>query len=46
MDSLQLRNIEDAKIHCATEHFKAISKDNVVYKVVNSYEALRDLISK
>ena len=40
MDPMELRGIEDAKIHCAREHFKAISGDNVVYDVVDSYEAL------
>ena len=29
MSSLQLREIEKAKIHCAKEHFKAISNGNV-----------------
>ena len=40
MSSLQLRLIEEAKIHCAREHFKAISNGNVVYDVVDSYQAL------
>lgn len=40
MDTMELRGIEDAKIHCAREHFKAISGENVVYDVVDSYEAL------
>ena len=40
MSSLQLRKIEEAKIHCAREHFKAISTDSVIYDVVDSYEAL------
>lgn len=40
MSSLQLRLIEQAKIHCARKHFKAISRDNVVYDVVDSYQAL------
>lgn len=29
MSSMQLRLIEESKIHCAREHFKAISSDNV-----------------
>ena len=37
---MQLRMIEDAKIHCAREHFKAISTENVKYDVVDSYETL------
>jgi len=40
MSSMQLRLVEDAKIHCAREHFKAISGDNVVYDVVDSYTSL------
>ena len=31
MNTLELRGIEDAKIHCAKEHFKAISSENVIY---------------
>ena len=46
MSSLQLRDIEDAKIHCAREHFKAISNDNVVYDVIDSYQALLDRVMK
>lgn len=40
MSSMQLRMIEDAKIHCAREHFKVISTNNVVYDVIDSYESL------
>ena len=43
---MQLRMIEDAKIHCAREHFKAISSGNVVYDVVDSYQALLDKVMK
>lgn len=46
MDTLELRGIEDAKIYCAREHFKAISGDNVVYDVVDSYQALLDKVMK
>lgn len=44
LSSLQLREIEEAKIKCAKEHFKAISSDNVVYDVVDSYETLLKLV--
>ena len=44
--SMQLRDIEKGKIHCAKEHFKAISSDNVVYDVVDSYSSLWEIISK
>ena len=46
MSSMQLRLIEESKIHCAREHFKAISGDNVVYDVVDSYRALLDKVMK
>ncbi len=46
MNSMQLRLIESSKIHCAREHFKAISGDNVVYDVVDSYEALMEKVMK
>lgn len=40
MSSLQMRLIEEAKIHCAKEHFKVVSDKNVVYDVVDSYDTL------
>ena len=40
LDTLELRKAEDLKIHCAREHFKAISSDSVKYEVIDSYEAL------
>lgn len=40
MSSMQLRLIEESKIHCAREHFKAISSSEVVYDVVDSYQEL------
>ena len=46
MSSMQLRMIEESKIHCAREHFKAISGDNVIYDVVDSYESLLDKVMK
>ena len=46
MSSMQLRPIEKSKIHCAREHFKAISNGNVVYDVVDSYQSLLDLVTK
>ena len=46
MRSMQLRQIEESKIHCAREHFKAISGDNVVYDVVDSYETLLNKVMK
>ena len=46
MSTMELREIEKSKIHCAREHFKAISNENVIYDVVNSYQALLDMVSK
>ena len=46
MSSMQLRLIEQSKIHCAREHFKAISSGNVVYDVVDSYQSLLDKVMK
>ena len=46
MNSMQLRLIEESKIHCAKEHFKAISNGEVVYDVVDSYKALIDMVTK
>jgi type III restriction enzyme len=46
MSSMQLRMIENAKIHCAREHFKAISSSNVVYDVIDSYESLINKVMK
>jgi type III restriction enzyme len=44
MSTMQLREIEKAKIHCAREHFKAIGTESVVYDVVDSYAALLDKV--
>lgn len=46
MSSMQLRLIERSKIHCAREHFKAISGENVVYDVVDSYQSLLEKIMR
>lgn len=46
MESMQLRKIEESKIHCAKEHFKAISNENVVYDVVDSYDTLLNKVMK
>ena len=46
MSSMQLRLIEESKIHCAREHFKAISNGNAVYDVVDSYKSLLEKVMK
>lgn len=44
MSSLELRKIEEAKAHCAREHFSAISGENVKYDVIDSYDRLWELV--
>jgi type III restriction enzyme len=44
MSTLELRDIEKAKAHCAREHFRAISGENVKYDVVDSYDSLWRLV--
>lgn len=47
MDTLKLNHItpvEQAKIDCAREHFKAISGKNVVYDVVDNYKSLLEKV--
>ena len=46
MNSMQLRLVEESKIHCAREHFKAISNDNVIYDVIDSYRSLLDKVMR
>jgi type III restriction enzyme len=46
MSSMQLREVEAAKIHCAREHFKAINTDAVVYDVVDGYETLLNKVMR
>lgn len=46
MNSMQLRFIEESKIHCARKHFKAISGENVIYDVVDSYTSLMEKVMK
>ena len=46
VSSMELRNIEETKIRCARRHFRAISHDNYVYDVVDSYQDLMDKVMK
>lgn len=46
MSTMQFRRVEEAKIHCAREHFKAISTDSVVYDVVESYAVLMEKVMR
>ncbi|MDI9363399.1 MAG: DEAD/DEAH box helicase family protein [Flavobacterium sp.] len=40
----ELREIEKLKLHCAEEHFKAISNTEVVFKKISSYEKLLEIV--
>ncbi len=44
MSSLELRDIKKAKAHCAREHFRAISCENIKYDVVDIYDALWNMV--
>lgn len=44
MSTLDLREIEGAKIHCAREHFKTISTDSVKFGVVDNYQELMKVV--
>ena len=47
MSSMQLRDVEKAKIACARKHFELIEKENpkIHYDVVNSYDELISLLT-
>ena len=44
MESMGLRDIEKAKIHCAKKHFEKISNNCVRHGVVNSFEKLLEIV--
>ncbi len=44
MDSIELREIEKAKIECARRHFASLSNDKVKYEMVDSYETLLNMV--
>jgi len=46
LSSLQLREIESLKIHCAREHFKRISSGSVKYDVITNYAGLLNAVMK
>jgi type III restriction enzyme len=41
---MELRGIENLKIHCARVHFEEISDNAVRYDVVDNYDKLMDLV--
>ncbi|MRG27763.1 type III restriction-modification system endonuclease [Laceyella tengchongensis] len=44
MESLQLREIEKAKIECARKHFAKLNTGKLKYDVVDSYEKLLEIV--
>lgn len=46
MSSLELRDIEKAKIACAKKHFSEISNDEVKYDVASNYKELMEKVMK
>ncbi|GAB3732272.1 type III restriction-modification system endonuclease [Spirosoma lituiforme] len=42
--NLELREIESLKIHCADEHFKSISGQEVKFSKVSSYEQMLEIV--
>jgi type III restriction enzyme len=41
---MELREIEKLKIHCATEHFKVISGQEVKFGKINTYDKLLEIV--
>ncbi|MGN1115880.1 MAG: restriction endonuclease subunit R, partial [Candidatus Ornithomonoglobus sp.] len=46
LSTLSLRGVEELKIHCAREHFRAISSAAVKYDVIDSYEELLNIVMR
>lgn len=44
MESLELREVEKAKIECARKHFAKLNTGHLKYDVVNSYEKLMEIV--
>jgi type III restriction enzyme len=44
LDSMELREIEKAKIECARKHFAQLNTDHLKYDVVNNYEKLMEIV--
>jgi len=45
MDTLELREVEKAKIHCARKHFEKLNCKDFKYDVVDNYQRLMDIIN-
>jgi type III restriction enzyme len=46
MDTLELREIENAKINCARKHFEKIGAGLVTYDKVDNYKTLLDKVMR
>ncbi|MGN8771559.1 type III restriction-modification system endonuclease [Paenibacillus barengoltzii] len=46
MESLELREVEKAKIECARKHFAKLNTGQLKYDVVNSYEKLLEIVKQ
>jgi len=44
MESMELREVEKAKIECARRHFEKLSNGQLKYDVVDSYEKLMEMV--
>ena len=44
ISTMELREVETAKISCARKHFQAISSDKVIFDVVANYKQLMSLV--
>ncbi|WP_341346612.1 DEAD/DEAH box helicase family protein [Paenibacillus sp. FSL H3-0469] len=44
LDSMELREVEKAKIECARRHFAKLNSDQLKYDVVNNYEKLMEIV--
>ena len=44
ISTMELREVESAKISCARKHFQAISSDKVKFDVVSNYQQLMSLV--
>jgi type III restriction enzyme len=44
ISTMELREVESAKISCARKHFQAISSDKVKFDVVENYKQLMGLV--
>ena len=44
LDSMELREVEKAKIECARKHFECLCSDTIKYDVVDSYDTLINML--